>query len=304
MAGRSYGLNGRPDRTTLFEVQEFFNLPSPALVEKDWHVVQALAAISAAASDGLTLVFGGGTALSRAYGLLSRMSEDIDLRVVGDKATSRGALQRMRWEISERLAAQGFPVDGHIVVKQSDRYVRYDLPYDPIVKGEGFLRPEIKIEVAAFPVRRTPVILPVTSFCAEAARRDPEVAGIPCVTLKETAAEKFVALTRRIGEVLAGGKPDDTLVRHLYDLAQLDGHYDADDCATLAKESVEADVERGYDAYRADPFGETKRTVARMATDASVRADFDKLMADMVYGNKPSFEDAIAVLSKMSESLP
>jgi predicted nucleotidyltransferase component of viral defense system len=113
-------LNGRPDRTTLLEVQEFFNLPSPALVEKDWHVVQALAAISVAASDGLTLVFGGGTALGRAYGLLSRMSEDIDLRVVGDRAASRGALKRMRGEISDRLAAQGFAVDGNVAVKQND----------------------------------------------------------------------------------------------------------------------------------------------------------------------------------------
>ncbi len=113
-------MNGRPDRTTLLEVQEFFNLPSPALVEKDWHVVQALAAISVAASDGLTLVFGGGTALGRAYGLLSRMSEDIDLRVVGDRAASRGALKRMRGEISDRLAAQGFAVDGNVAVKQND----------------------------------------------------------------------------------------------------------------------------------------------------------------------------------------
>ncbi len=297
-------MNGRPDRTTLLEVQEFFSLPSAALVEKDWHVVQALAAISAAASDGLTLVFGGGTALGRAYGLLSRMSEDIDLRVVGDKAASRGALQRMRSEISERLAAQGFPVDGHVVVKQSDRYVRYDLPYEPIMKGEGILRPEIKIEVAAFPVRRSPVILPVTSFFAEAVKRGPEVAGISCVALEETAAEKFVALTRRTGEMFAGGKSDDTLVRHLYDLIRVDGHYDADDCAILTKESIEADVERGHDAYKADPFGETQRTVARMAGDAGVRADFDKLMAGMVYGEKPSFDDAMGVVAKMSAKMP
>ncbi|MDR3511035.1 MAG: nucleotidyl transferase AbiEii/AbiGii toxin family protein [Caulobacteraceae bacterium] len=267
-------MNGKPDRTTLLEVQEFFNLPSPALVEKDWHVVQALAAISAAASDGLTLVFGGGTALGRAYGLLSRMSEDIDLRVVGDKAASRGALQRMRGAISERLAAQGFAVDGHVVVKQSDRYVRYDLPYDPIMAGEGVLRPEIKIEVAAFPVRRAPVILPVTSFCAEAAKASPEVSGIPCVALEETAAEKFVALTRRTGETFAGGNPDDTLVRHLYDLTRLDGRYDADDCAVLTKESIEADVARGYDAYKADPFGETQRTVERMASDTNGKRSF------------------------------
>jgi N-ethylmaleimide reductase len=42
--------------------------------------------------DGLTLAFGGGTALGRAFGLLQRMSEDIDLRVIGENAASRPAL--------------------------------------------------------------------------------------------------------------------------------------------------------------------------------------------------------------------
>ena len=296
-------MKDRPDRTTLLEVQEFFNLPSPALVEKDWHVVQALAAISAAASDGLSLVFGGGTALGRAYGLLSRMSEDIDLRIVGDKATSRSALKRMRAEISAALVAQGFEVEGHVAVKQNDRYVRYDLPYAPIMAGEGVLRPEIKIEVASFPVRRAPVVLAVRSFCAEAAKREYEVPAIPCVSLEETAAEKFVALTRRTGETFAGGSPDDTLVRHLYDLTRLDGRYDANDCAVLTKESIEADVARGYDAYKADPFDETQRTVERMASDTNVRADFDALMAGMVYGEKPSFDEAMAVILALAGRL-
>ena len=85
-------MNGKPGRKTLLEVQDYFSLPSPALVEKDWHVVQALAAIRDAASDGLTLAFGGGTALGRAFGLLQRMSEDIDLRVIGENAASRPAL--------------------------------------------------------------------------------------------------------------------------------------------------------------------------------------------------------------------
>ncbi len=78
-------MNGKPDHTSLLEVQDYFRLPSPALVEKDWFVVRALAAIHDVEVDGLTLAFGGGTALGRAYRLLERMSEDIDLRIVGQK---------------------------------------------------------------------------------------------------------------------------------------------------------------------------------------------------------------------------
>ena len=49
----------------LLEVQAYFGLPSPALVEKDFHVVKALAAIAAVNTAPLGLVFGGGTALAR-----------------------------------------------------------------------------------------------------------------------------------------------------------------------------------------------------------------------------------------------
>jgi hypothetical protein len=75
----------------LLEVQAFFGLPSPALVEKDLYVVKALAAIAGIETAPLRLVFGGGTALSRAHRLVRRMSEDIDLRIV-DLCTGIGAL--------------------------------------------------------------------------------------------------------------------------------------------------------------------------------------------------------------------
>jgi predicted nucleotidyltransferase component of viral defense system len=73
----------------LLEVQAYFGLPSPALVEKDFYVVKALAAIAAINPAPLRLVFGGGTALSRAHRLVRRMSEDIDLRIVGDRPPGR-----------------------------------------------------------------------------------------------------------------------------------------------------------------------------------------------------------------------
>jgi len=57
------------------EIQAYCGLPSPALVEKDWHVVQALAVIAAADTAPLWLVFDGGTALNRVYRLIRRMGD-------------------------------------------------------------------------------------------------------------------------------------------------------------------------------------------------------------------------------------
>ena len=74
-------MSDKPSLQALLEIQAHFGLPSPTLVEKDWHVVQALAAIAAADTVPLRLVFGGGTALSRAHRLIQRMSEDIHMKI-------------------------------------------------------------------------------------------------------------------------------------------------------------------------------------------------------------------------------
>ena len=73
-------MSDKPTLQQILEIQQLFGLPSPALVEKDWHVVRALAAINAADTSPFKLVFGGGTALSRAYGIIKRMSEDSSSR--------------------------------------------------------------------------------------------------------------------------------------------------------------------------------------------------------------------------------
>jgi len=49
-------------------------------VEKDWWVVQALAIVFEM-EIGEHLVFKGGTSLSKAWGLIERFSEDVDMAV-------------------------------------------------------------------------------------------------------------------------------------------------------------------------------------------------------------------------------
>jgi hypothetical protein len=56
------------DAAALRSVQEHIGSPDPALVEKDFHILKALEAIAAIDTAPLRLVFGGGTALSRATG--------------------------------------------------------------------------------------------------------------------------------------------------------------------------------------------------------------------------------------------
>jgi hypothetical protein len=295
----------------LLEVQAFFGLPSPALVEKDFYVVKALAAIAAIDTAPLRLVFGGGTALSRAHRLVQRMSEDIDLRIVSDKPSGRGALRRLRDAITQALLSAGFKFDpedpAYRKSGNESRYTIYRLPYEPASTGEGALRATIQIETAVWPLRRPAVERPVISFVAEALRRPPEIGGIACVSILETAADKFVGLTRRAGAELAGlDEADPTLVRHLHDLYALREHYDPADVVALAREVMLADAEaygNQFPAYRENPMRETLRAVEGLAADSSYARQYEEFQRLMVYGSEVEYTACIGTLQNLSRRL-
>ena len=305
-------MNDKPTLEELLEVQEHFGLPGPALVEKDWYVVKALAAIAAVDTGDFRLVFGGGTALSRAYKLTKRMSEDVDLKIVCDTNPSRGALRRLRADLTEALLGGGFVFDPenekHRVSMYKGHYTKYQLPYQPIAEGKGILRPDVQIETSVWPLRRAAVDKPVISFIAEAYGREPELPTIACSSLLETAAEKLVALTWRAGSELAGlrDERDPTLVRHIYDLHMIREHYDAAAVATLAHEVMLADAKtRGdnFSAWQKDPLGETLRAIEGIPKDKVFTDGYANFQRDMVYGDKPDFKTAIGTLNTLAGHL-
>jgi hypothetical protein len=304
-----------PDKLSLqdlLEVQKHFDLPSPALVEKDWYVVKALAAIDTADVTPFRLVFGGGTALSRAHRLTRRMSEDIDLKIVSDEPRSRAELRKLRDTISTALLDAGFQFDPENPEQRdsgnASRYTIYRLPYPPLVTGQGALRPEIQIETAVWPLRLPAVEQSVISFWAEAFKQPPEVPSIACVALTETIAEKFVALTRRAGAELAdaGGPRDKTLVRHVYDLHAVRSQYDPAAVIALAREIMLTDVEaygHQFPAYRKDPVAETLRAVAGLAADNRFGNAYAEFLRDMVYGDAADFSTALDTVSVLADKL-
>lgn len=282
-------------------------------MEKDWYVVQALAAIMSANLSPFRLVFGGGTALGRAHRLISRMSEDVDLKIVGDREPTQPELRDIRGKITTALLNAGFVFDPNNPQQRTSannsRYTVYNLPYDPINKGEGVLRPQIKIETAVWPLREPDVTLQVSSFIADAYQQPPELNGISCVSVTQTAAEKFVALTRRVAAEteLAVDKRDHTLVRHIYDLHVTSGHYDCKNVATMARTIMPNDASEFGNkspAYRENPLAETMRAIKALQTDNHYAAQFSQFKRDMVYGKAVDYEAAISTLQQIAKALP
>ncbi len=303
----------------LREVQAFFRLPSIGLVEKDVEVVRAIAAIAALDASPFTLVFGGGTALARAHKVVQRMSEDVDFKIVPspDAPTSRSglrrALGRLRGQVRDALHAAGFVFDakdGHAQYSRNeDRYTVWHLPYISKTGAGAGLRPEIQLEMTYAPMRLPPVNLPVSSFVTEATAQPPEIPGIACVSLNETAAEKLVALTRRTAMDLAGltrGDADPTLVRHIYDLHAMRDLVDPTTVASLARDIAATDAEEfrnQYPAYADDITGETQKALNILRNDSTHRQRYDDFVAAMVYGDKLEFEVGLRTITTIAETM-
>lgn len=67
------------ERRRLFELASITSSMHPAIIEKDFWVCYTLDHLFHATQFGDRVIFKGGTSLSKAYGLISRFSEDIDL---------------------------------------------------------------------------------------------------------------------------------------------------------------------------------------------------------------------------------
>jgi hypothetical protein len=204
------------------------------------------------------------------------------------------------------LQAAGFAFDpddpASTRSRNENRYTIWHLPYP--APGQS-PRPTIQIELTYAPMRLPPVTCSISSFVAEAFNRPAEVPAIPCVSLTETAAEKLVALTRRIAMELAGlsRDPDPTLIRHVYDLHMMRGHVDPAGVAALARDIASADAAEflnQYPAYAADIPGETRTAMDAPHTGSDYRARYTSFLAGMAYGDRPDFDTTMQTVSVLA----
>jgi hypothetical protein len=274
---------------------------------------------------GIKLVFAGGTCLSKAHGLINRMSEDIDIKVVlippdkpfrgkrGDRARLKVLHARLR-QILEEL---GFPLlkyeDGthNPFAQDNHRYWVAGAGYQSSYGQLASLRPELKLEV----INRTP-LLPVErrefGYLYEklAGIRYSSPLTIECISVSETAAEKVLSLLRRCAWSWDGhqrGEMDPALVRHVYDVARI---------AELAGESLarareifpnlvlgDRDEFRGqHPGYDEDPVGVLRRALTAAKGHSELKARYEERLLPLVYDQAtPTFAEAFARFEAVAE---
>ena len=214
-------MNQRPEKELFEEVALLKNI-DPSFIEKDWFVTQVIAVLADLNADGFEFVFTGGTALSKAYQLIQRFSEDVDFKVIASHQ-SRKALSNFKHGVVEKLRQNGFAIeDDHIQARDENRFFSIDFYYPSHFSRSGALRPHVQIEITIRALQCPQCYLPVSSFVNAVTKQPPEVHSIACIDPAESASDKLSALAWRIPDRVRGGQDDDpALVRHIHDLALL-----------------------------------------------------------------------------------
>ena len=201
-----------------------------SFVEKDYWVTWVLRNLADSALAA-HVVFKGGTSLSKAYGLIERFSEDVDLAVILQPDQTEGARKKLIRDI-HKTAVGDLPeveVPGSTSKRGHNRlvYHRYQhLFTDPApVTTEHIL-----LEITAFGEPEPHSPRPLVSYLGQQLLDQGQAAivheyGLEAfdfnvLSLERTFAEKIMALVRASYEqdpVAATGRK----VRHLYDLHQL-----------------------------------------------------------------------------------
>jgi hypothetical protein len=279
------------------------------LVEKDWYVVKALTALADLEHEGIRLCFGGGTSLSRAYGLIARFSEDIDFKVLFDgDSIPRPRRSSFRAAVLGCMQEAGFAPKGEVLVQNESRFFRATFDYSRTAALVDGLRPHLKLEVTLERPVLPAIARPIQSFVSRGRKADPEVTSIMCVDPVETAAEKLSALTWRvIARDRTAENDDPSIVRHIHDLAALEAKIiTSPDFARLSRAAVAKDERRDKAQLGIDVDTRLARMIAMLHEDPEYANEYDRFVHSASYAEDPrpaEFPEARGTCGRLVESL-
>lgn len=303
----------------------------PFAVEKDWWVSRTLEIIFQM-EIAKHLVFKGGTSLSKAWNLINRFSEDIDLAIDKDFFGFTGELgknQRDKLrktaglyttgtffkELQAAFIKRGFvDLDFKIIeAKDSDQDPRVlEIYYPNVINSSSeYVLPRVQIEVSCRSLREPFSVIKFGALVDEVyADKDfvEPLFEVPTVNPERTFLEKVFLLHEEFHRPEEKMRVD-RLSRHLYDIYHLTNAGIAEK-AINNKELYETIVAHRYKYSRVGEIDynlHNPKTVNPMPINEKLeewKADYAKMKEDMIYDEiKPSFEDLINNIEDLLKKL-
>lgn len=287
---------------------------SPSIIEKDYYITRLLNKIAQVNDNYFKLAFAGGTSLAKAYRLTQRMSEDIDFKLihlVKNLSTKRQRIvfSDFRKKIIAELENTEFicrpqPTEGR------NTHVKIHVDYPAIYPKDKSIRDFILLELT-ISQNKLPMQEFFISSLIDESLKSSEIlhsCKIECLNSEETAAEKWVALTRRVAYAMRfpEKKEDEknALVRHVYDLYVISQQNKlGDNFFHLAESIMHEDKEKyksQHPEYYSHPIDEINYSIQSLR-NKDFKDYYDNFLESMVYGeHAPSYTDALSLIEKIS----
>lgn len=274
---------------------------APAVLEKDIHVTDLLIALfRQPPPSGLLIAFGGGTALSKCFQLIQRMSEDVDLKFESASSDSGLAPKRACRELnnfaSKTVVELGFVI-ADIKKYNSGRTQVFHLKYESQFPAVASLRPEIKLEFFNSPIL-TPTFERDFRYMIDF---EGTRGSAKCLSPQQTLIEKAISLIRRYEE--AGGNEDSfdfRLLRHVYDVHAIWNSLDEPLHGELVRRVVDHDKATRKWTVTSNSFLET---VKKIGNDTALPARYEQLVEDLMIGEIVRFDVAFETFSRIASEI-
>lgn len=198
---------------------------SAGVLEKDL-AITAVLSIVAGLEFEYPVIFGGGTSLVKARGLMDRLSEDVDLKLVipegENRSQKRKKIRQIRTELLSAFVTAGFEVTSSRTYFEG-RYTKIQLDYlswfaeNPVSSS---ITVDLFAQVALAEAEYLPILdLLGATESAESNSLSKAIMGMHVASLSETVPQKVVAFLSRLEQLQRQPK----LIRHLYDIWRVDG---------------------------------------------------------------------------------
>jgi predicted nucleotidyltransferase component of viral defense system len=290
-------------------------------LEKDFIVTDVLHAISKINNEKFDFVFCGGTCLSKAYGLLERISEDVDIKLVPKPGVvlnanqRRSAISKLKKDIVQALLNIGFE-ESDIQQKALDRnsYLEFNAEYSTHFDVEPAMRAAMKLELNYTNLSLPSVDKAMGLLFDELSGKKTQTLKMQCVDIREALSEKLVSFPRRLAMHLTDVerfKFDKAMVRHLFDVHRIVERNPkiTQDSAlkSLLLSAMDKDAKdfvHQYPKFLTNPVGEIQNAMSVAYLKPEYQKMYDAFVKVMVYSKDiPSFDDAFSSFNTVLTAL-
>ncbi|GHA81346.1 nucleotidyl transferase AbiEii/AbiGii toxin family protein [Pontibacter akesuensis] len=289
-------------------------------VEKDYWVTLVLYRLAHSPYVGQA-IFKGGTSLSKAYNLVERFSEDIDLAINAPESMSNNQVMQLIRKISKEITRDMAEVEDPHRTSKGSRFRKTLHDYRATVQGDyGQATDKILVEINSFASPNPHQLMPITTYISQfMAQRslldlirqyglEPFVVNV--VRLERTFTEKVLALVR----ASYAQDPIDELgskIRHVYDLHAMlrvpavAAFLHSEDFFEMIW-AVQADDARNSE-FQGD-WATQPLDACLLFTDVggawnSLASAYQQEFRSLVYGTLPDAKELVAVLGKVAARL-